>query len=397
MKSRIDDGCFHGGAFFQAVGEGFDDLSRRDGIVNADVLDAWFPPAPGVLASLNEHMSWLARTSPPTTCAGLRAAIARARWLHEPNVLPGSGSSALIYLAMREWLTPRSRVLLLDPCYGEYSHILEKIIGCSVDRLALREADAWLPDLEALARHLAKYYDLFVLVNPNNPTGRIVSRDAIVRLVDKLGERTRVWVDEAYLDYVDPNQSMEQYAARSANVFVCKSLSKVHALSGMRAAYLVGPDAELARLRRLTPPWAVSLPAQVAAVRALENPAYYRRRYRETDALRGSLRKAQSNLPFVRDVSGSANFLLVHLDDGAPDVAAILDGCRHEGVFLRDVSNMGQALGSRVFRTAVKDGNDNLRITSALARALGGPQRIRGSLSPAPGEMTTPSVRIRIG
>ena len=397
MTSRIDDGCFHGGAFFEAVGERFDDLSRRERIVNADVLDAWFPPAPGVLASLNEHMAWLARTSPPTTCAGLRTAIARARWLHEPNVLPAAGSSALIYLAMREWLTPRSRVLLLDPCYGEYGHVLEKVIGCSVDRLTLREEDAWLPDLEALARHLAKYYDLFVLVNPNNPTGRIVSRDAIVRLMDKLGERTRVWVDEAYIDYVDPNQSMEQFAARSANVFVCKSLSKVHALSGMRAAYLVGPDAELATLRKLTPPWAVSLPAQVAAVRALENPAYYRRRYRETDALRGALRKSLGTLPHVRDVAGSANFLLVHLNEGAPDVTAILDACRHEGVYLRNVSNMGQALGTRVLRTAVKDANDNVRIVSSLGRALGAPRHVQGSLASPRDELTTPSVRIRIG
>jgi histidinol-phosphate/aromatic aminotransferase/cobyric acid decarboxylase-like protein len=300
---------------------------------------------------------------------------------------------------MREWLTPRSRVLLLDPCYGEYSHILEQVIGCSVDRLALREEDAWLPDLEALARHLAKYYDLFVLVNPNNPTGRIVSREAIVRLVEKLGERTRVWVDEAYIDYVDPNQSMEQFAARSSSVFVCKSLSKVHALSGMRAAYLVGPDTEIAKLRRLTPPWAVSLPAQVAAVRALENPAYYRRRYRETDALRGGLRKALANLPWVRDVSGSANFLLCHLEDRGPEVTAILDSCRREGVFLRNVSNMGQALGTRVFRTAVKDANDNARIIGALSRAMGAPQSMEsaGSGGSERAELSTPSVRIRQG
>jgi len=240
---------------------------------------------------------------------------------------------------------------------------------------------------------------LFVLVNPNNPTGRIVSREAIGKLVDKLSERTRVWVDEAYIDYVDPNQSMEQFAARSANVFVCKSLSKVHALSGMRAAYLVGPDAEIAKLRKLTPPWAVSLPAQVAAVRALENPAYYRRRYRETDALRGALRKSLGALPWVRDVSGSANFLLCHLEHGAPEVTSILDGCRREGVFLRNVSNMGQALGTHVFRTAVKDANDNARILGALSRALGASEQVRsvGSGASEQADLVTPSVRIKLG
>src|SRR5262249_9794969 len=123
--------------------------------------------------------------------------------------------------------------------------------------------------------------------------------------------------------------------------------------------------------RRITPPWAVSLPAQVAAARALEDPSYYRRRYRETDALRGSLRKALMNLPWVRDVSGSANFLLCHLSDGAPPVAEILDSCRRQSVFLRDISSMGRALGPRVFRTAVKDAPANDRIINALTDALG--------------------------
>jgi predicted GNAT family N-acyltransferase len=57
--------CYHGGAFFEAIGEQFDDLSRRHRVINADVLDAWFPPAPGVLDALHEHLPWLLRTSPP--------------------------------------------------------------------------------------------------------------------------------------------------------------------------------------------------------------------------------------------------------------------------------------------------------------------------------------------
>src|SRR5947207_468872 len=50
MTIDLDAGCFHGGAFFDAVGDSFDDLSRRHQIINADVLDAWFPPARGCSA-----------------------------------------------------------------------------------------------------------------------------------------------------------------------------------------------------------------------------------------------------------------------------------------------------------------------------------------------------------
>ena len=57
--------CYHGGAFFEAIGPSFDGLERSREIINADVLDAWFPPAPSALAALREHLPWLARTSPP--------------------------------------------------------------------------------------------------------------------------------------------------------------------------------------------------------------------------------------------------------------------------------------------------------------------------------------------
>ena len=70
--------CFHGGAFFASVGERFGNLERHKEIINADVLDAWFPPAPGVIDSLKKDLPWLLRTSPPTDCAGLIAAIAEA-------------------------------------------------------------------------------------------------------------------------------------------------------------------------------------------------------------------------------------------------------------------------------------------------------------------------------
>lgn len=369
---RIDDGCFHGGAFFSAIGEDFSDLWRRDRVINADVLDAWFPPAPGVIQGVTQHLDWLARTSPPTHCAGLRSAIATAKSLPEACVLPHAGSSALIFLAMREWLTRRSRVLLLDPCYGEYAHLLERVIGCTVDRIMLWRSDEWAPDLRAIGRALRADYDLFVLVNPNNPTGRLVPRREIEGLIAAVSPRTRFWIDEAYIDYVDASQTMEPVAAASSNVFVCKSLSKAYALSGMRAAYLVGGAEPIAALRPLVPPWAVGLPAQLAAVRALEDPVYYRARYRETDLLRAALRSALLATPGITAVSGNANFLLCELHEDAPGVADLIDRCRRAGVFLRDVGNMGRALGPRTLRTAVKDQGDNARIVGVLRAALSG-------------------------
>ena len=64
--------CYHGGAFFDAIGAEFDALHRRSAVINADVLDAWFDPAPGVIEAVSAHLAWSLRTSPPTHCEGLQ-------------------------------------------------------------------------------------------------------------------------------------------------------------------------------------------------------------------------------------------------------------------------------------------------------------------------------------
>jgi histidinol-phosphate/aromatic aminotransferase/cobyric acid decarboxylase-like protein len=363
--------CFHGGAFFEAIGEGFETLERSRSIVNADVLDAWFPPAPGVVETVQEHLPWLMRTSPPTQGAGLRQAIARARGVEEECVLPGAGSSDLIYLAFRQWLTPHSRVLILDPTYGEYAHVLERVVGCTVDRLQLSRRDGYAADMDELEAKMRLGYDLVVLVNPNSPTGQHISRRQLEGVLVAAPANTRVWVDETYIEYAGRCESLERFAAASENVVVCKSMSKVYALSGMRAAYLCGGMHQLSELAAITPPWAVSLPAQVAAVRALEDEAYYEARYRETRGLRAELCAGLRRIGIEEIVPGVANFVMCHLRPDHPTAAEVVAECRREDVFVRDVSSMGSGLGVRALRIAVKTPEENAAILRALARALG--------------------------
>jgi histidinol-phosphate/aromatic aminotransferase/cobyric acid decarboxylase-like protein/GNAT superfamily N-acetyltransferase len=359
--------CYHGGAFFEAVGDGFEDLSRRHGVINADVLDAWFPPSPRVLAELGQHLPWLVQTSPPTDCAGLVRAIAEARGVAAEQLVVGAGSSDLIFRALPRWLDRDSRVLILDPMYGEYAHVLERVIGCRVDRLRLHRVDDYDVDVERLARRVAHgRYDMIVLVNPNSPTGRHLPRAALCSLIARVPQRTRVWVDETYIDYAGVGESVEALAAVHPNVVVCKSMSKAYALSGARVAYLCAAPAAAAELRAWTPPWAVGLPAQVAAVRALQDEAYYRGRWRETHALRRELGSALQESPGWDVVPGIANFLLCHLPAAGPPAAALVAAARGRGLFLRDVGNMGVTLGDRAIRIAVKDSVTNQRVLAIL-------------------------------
>ena len=262
-----------------------DDLARRNAIINADVLDAWFDPAPGVIGILRDHLPWLCRTSPPTLADGLRDAIAEARGLAPECVLLGAGSSDLIFRVLPRWLSHKSRVLVLDPTYGEYAHVFHNIIGCRVDRLALHREDDFALREGSLREALDRRYDLVILVNPNNPTGRLASRAMLESVLADAPRKTTIWVDEAYIDYTGPENSLERFASETGNVVVCKSMSKVYGLSGLRVAYLCGALRRIAPFRAVTPPWIVGLPAQAAAVHALRDSGYYAECYRQTHTL----------------------------------------------------------------------------------------------------------------
>lgn len=378
--------CFHGGAFFDAIGPEFDHFERRHNIINADVLDAWFPPSPKVLAALTKDLPWLLRTSPPTQCEGLARVIARVRGVAPDNILPAAGSSDAIFLAFRHWLNPASRVLILDPTYGEYAHVLEKVIGCRVDRLTLAREDNYRVDLGELASRCQLGYDLIALVNPNSPTGQHVPRAEMEKLLRTIPLSTRVWIDETYVEFAGAAESLERFAATSANVVVCKSMSKVYALSGVRAAYLCGPATIIAELRGITPPWAVGLPAQVAAVAALQDPDYYAMRYAKTHRLREALAEELSQFDGWEVLPGIANFLLCHLPAAGPTAAALVTQCRAQGLFLRDVGVMGRSFGTRALRIAVKDAATNQRMVETLARVnrrLSSEAQARPTLQPA--------------
>jgi histidinol-phosphate/aromatic aminotransferase/cobyric acid decarboxylase-like protein len=148
-------------------------------------------------------------------------------------------------------------------------------------------------------------------------------------------------------------------------------MSKMYALSGVRAAYLVATPATAAAVRRWTPPWAVSLPAQLAAVRALQDPAYYAARWAETAELRTGLARDLAAIhPDPRIDATVANFVLVTLPPTGPSAAQLVRACRLDDVYLRDLSPLSPMFEGRTVRIAVKDAATNTRVVAAVRAAL---------------------------
>jgi histidinol-phosphate/aromatic aminotransferase/cobyric acid decarboxylase-like protein len=358
--------AFHGGRSFEAIGEDFKTLGRAAQIVRADVLDAWFDPAPNVLEKLRDFLPFLARSSPPAYSRGLIDAIAAARGIPPEGILSGAGSSDLIFTCLPRLVHSGQRVLILDPMYGEYRHVFESVIGAELMRFRLSEEAGFQVEVNRLIDEIRRVRPGFVvLVNPNSPTGRFIPRDQLIQIADALPEHAKLLVDETYIEYAGSHESVEKEACARPNLLVLKSMSKVYALSGLRVGYLAAAPATIRDLARTMPPWAVSLPAQVAAVEALANPDYYRQRYAETHNLRADLVQALAQ----GDVhQGCGNFVLVKVKTSAEAILRHMSDSH--GVHVRNCDSMGACFHDNFLRISVMTPNQNRRIAEAFASTL---------------------------
>ncbi|HLO97391.1 MAG TPA: histidinol-phosphate transaminase [Fimbriimonas sp.] len=358
-------GAFHGGQFWQNHRESLRTGLPNPDVINADVLDAWFPPPPEIISALNVCSEWQSRTSPPTNATEVTEVIARARRLDPSSVLLGPGSSALMFLAWRQLLDASSKVMLVEPTYGEYRHLSTNVVGAEVVTFSTSVNDQFRIHLDFwLDSVLREQPDIAVLVNPNNPTGAGVD---VGLLADRIPSNTLLWVDEAYIDYTQL-ESAEHLAATRPNVIVVKSLSKAYALSGLRAAYLVACPATIEKLAKWSPPWSVSLPAQIASTLVWEHLAYYAVRHQETVVLRGALVEKLAKLA-LNVVAAEGNWVLVQLSEGL-SAEKVVQFCMQHGVFLRNAGSSAVSLGDSFVRIAVKPESEQERILQVIEMAL---------------------------
>lgn len=362
--------CYHGGAFFNAIGNEFDTLENRHHVINADVLDAWFDPTPKIQALGEQHFSWLLKTSPPTHAEGLKKVLSSTRNLSPESFLLGPGSSSLMFFAFQKLLSTNSSVLLPDPTYGEYEHIIKNVVNCHLNRWSLSEEEYfYLNPKEVIQKIHHQRPNLFVLVNPNNPTGQYLTRNEILEILQSIPKSTFLWVDEAYIDYLDTDQSVERDVVNHPNLIVSKSMSKVYALSGTRVAYLCAHPSNIKAWSTLIPPWSIGSLAQMAAIQALQDPHYYQKCYLETKALRHQFTTdLKATFPSWKIYPGCANFVLCKLPETSPSANSIIQNCQKDGIYLRDAGKTSPSLGHRHLRIAIKNYDDQEKILSSLKK-----------------------------
>lgn len=207
--------------------------------------------------------------------------------------LPVPGTQSVIQLLPR-LLEAGARVAILGPTYGEYERAFRSS-GCAIDLIDGIE-------------QIVEDHKLVVIVNPNNPDGRLYTPDQLVALcrrMDKTGGT--LVVDEAFGDAVG-GMSLAPHAAELSNLIIFRSFGKFFGLAGLRLGFVIAAQGILDHIEEWLGPWAVSGPAlSIAAVLLQSDVAPIRDRLSERHAaLRSVL--AAANLTVI---GGTELFALV--------------------------------------------------------------------------------------
>jgi len=172
------------------------------------------------------------------------------------EIVAGAGTQAFIQLLPR--VLPAKRVAALGFTYAEHA-------ACWAASGAEVEV---VETLDAVADA-----DVAVIVNPNNPDGRLLEAEEILSAAGRMSQRGRLLiVDESFMDFT-PERSVARFVNDTALV-VLRSFGKAYGLPGVRLGFALCSRARGARIRAALGPWAVSGPALAIGARALADDAW---------------------------------------------------------------------------------------------------------------------------
>ena len=353
----------HGGRIF--------DIARQLGVSPGDILDFSASINPlGIPASVRQAVLNALEQAvhyPDSNATELRQALALHHGLTPEQFCIGNGSTELIYLLPRLLEGGRKRALLIVPTFSEYGNALRQA-GWEVAQFALSIDDGFSIPLGALAERVREGYDLLVLCNPGNPTGRLYRRDEVAAVADLC--RTQgvfLVLDEAFMDFCEEESAKHSGAARES-VLILRSMTKFWALPGLRLGYAMASAPVVARLAAIRPPWSVNHLAQAAGQAALADHDYQLRTLSGTASARAAMAAGLASLPGVQVFPAAANYLLVRLPGHltAPALQSRLLGRR---ILVRDCSSF-QGLGERFVRLAVRGNGENALLLAAMEQFI---------------------------
>ena len=273
----------------------------------------------------------------------LKEKLAEKLGVSRDNVIFGNGSDELLELIYRTFATdPKDEILYCYPTFVEY-----KIIGMSFGkRLVELPLEDFSYDIDALIDHINENTRIIFLNTPNNPTGTIIKRKDIEKVIDSVSKDTLVVIDEAYYEYAIAEDDYEELLDlhKKVNVIILRTFSKAYGLAGLRIGYGIANEEIINYLNRVRPPFNVNIVAQNAALAALDDEEHIRKSVETNKKGKAYLYREFERLG-LKYVKTYANFILF---DVGKDANVIYEELLKRGVIIRSMAPYGYKTMLRV-------------------------------------------------
>ncbi len=347
-------------------GKPLEELEREYGITDSIKLasneNPW-GPSPKAVAAAQQTLSNLHRY-PDGSNYHLTNALAEWTGAAPEEIVLGNGSNEVIEFLVKAFVRSGDEVITSHPSFLMYQKFVQVRGGSNVV-IPLQEMNH---DLEAIAAAVTERTKLIFLDNPNNPCATLVSKEAFAAFLAKIPEEAVVVLDEAYIDFVEPEKridvlSLIREPEGIPAVVVLRTFSKAFGLSGLRVGFGIMHADIASLLHRVRQPFNINLPAQVGALAALSDTEHYEKTMTGTAAGREWLSeqvRALGCLPYP----SCTNFFLI---DVQGDATALYDAMLYKGVIVRSMKAYGY---SNFIRITVGTDQENQRFIHALQDCL---------------------------
>jgi histidinol-phosphate aminotransferase len=277
-------------------------------------------PSRAALAAMRRALSQ-SNLYPDGNAFYLKEKLAASLAVAPANLILGNGSNevleflghALLASSSSESASATPEVVASQYCFAVYP-IVSALFGA---KLVTVPAKNYGHDLDSMLAAITPNTRIIFVANPNNPTGTIVSRDALAAFIRAVPERVVIALDEAYIDFLEQPLDLlpEVRGGARPNLFLIRTFSKIHGMAGLRIGYGIGHPELIAALEKIRQPFNINSISQAGAIAALDDVSHVERtRRNNARGLRLYARTfRQLGLEFI---PSSANFILVHVGEG---------------------------------------------------------------------------------
>lgn len=294
----------------------------------------------------------------------LRGKLSQKYGIEPESILVGNGAAELIDLIIRV-LKPVATGLA-RPSFSEYEEAVHKAGGriTNIPLYAQHQFDLQWSDVEASLAAV----ELFFLGHPNNPTGKLVPRHVLDKL---LQSQRKVILDEAFMDFVpqEAEHSLLKLASTTIDLIVIRSMTKFYSIPGIRLGFIVAHPDLIEQLRQQQVQWSVNYLAQRIGAAVLDDEAFEVATSEWLHVEKPWLTDQLSQLG-LEVIQSDVNFLLFSFPASSGiTVKQAQQAMGHQGILIRDAS-LFEGLNEHYCRVAIRLREDNLKLVQALQSVI---------------------------